>query len=235
MASTVATTNGMVIFTQVFPQDSPQAQALTGKVNDPPTSKIPEHLQQFLKGEPQALGTTQIMIGITCIIFGVALAIQQVTFVIYAGLPFWTSLLFIISGSVAVAAARNPNTCLIKSTLGLNVISAIIASINLIMYSIDIGNDPRHYMPPCDQQGMENYYYGCAYSQQTVVDSIQCLKALLLVFTLLEFCIAVSLSVFGCKATYQETGLPMIVVQTIPSLGRGKDSKQPEYEELTNN
>lgn len=225
MSSTVTTTNGMVIFTQIFPENSPQAQELKGKsgqVNEISTANIPGHLQRFLKGEPRALGTTQIMIGITCIIFGIALAIQETTIVIYAGLPFWTSLLFIASGSVAVAASRNTNTCLVKSALALNFISAITAGISLILYIIDIAHDHMQYKKTCnDNDWHYSYYYGCSYIQRRKLSFIYSIQAIILIFTLLEFCIAVSLSIFGCKTTNQENRMPTILVQPVSSSGKG--------------
>uniref|UniRef100_A0A2K5JYI7 Membrane spanning 4-domains A4A n=2 Tax=Colobus angolensis palliatus TaxID=336983 RepID=A0A2K5JYI7_COLAP len=100
--------------------------------------------EKFLKGEPKVLGVVQILIALMSLSMGITMmcvafsAYGHYPISVYIGYTIWGSVMFIISGSLSIAAG-------IRTTKGL---------------------------------GMDG---------------------MVLILSVLEFCIAVSLSAFGCK------------------------------------
>ncbi|XP_070619908.1 membrane-spanning 4-domains subfamily A member 4A-like isoform X2 [Erythrolamprus reginae] len=167
---------------------------------------LPGPVKKFFRGEPLALGITQIFIGITGIIFGILLD-------------------YIISGSVAVAAARNPKIPLVKGALSMNVISAVTAGIGIVILGITLPTVRFHFM------------YFCSEPLEVCLETIHIVEgilAILLVFTIVEFCIAISLSSFGCKMLCRNTFTETVVVIYQNETPAGTehlpiDCKQPEF------
>ncbi|XP_005998395.2 membrane-spanning 4-domains subfamily A member 4A-like isoform X2 [Latimeria chalumnae] len=145
MTSTVSTAGGMVVISQVIPQgDLANIQATAASVANS-NCRVTEHLQKFLKGEPKALGATQIMTGIITIILGIIrLKAPSCSVLVMLMAPFWSGISFIISGSLSVASANKPKVTLVKATLGMNIISAVFAGITIILYSIDLAFEWRY-------------------------------------------------------------------------------------------
>uniref|UniRef100_F7BEL7 Membrane spanning 4-domains A15 n=1 Tax=Ornithorhynchus anatinus TaxID=9258 RepID=F7BEL7_ORNAN len=144
----------------------------------PPRSASLRPLETFLNGEPKALGTVQILIGLIYISFGSVLLMfrrgHMGMFFIDGGIPFWGGLCFIISGSLSVAAEKNHTNCLVKSSLGMNLVSTIASFAGTAILLMDFG--------------VTNWDVGRGY------------LAVLVIFTILEFFIAVVASHFGCQA-----------------------------------
>ncbi|XP_015362262.1 membrane-spanning 4-domains subfamily A member 15 [Marmota marmota marmota] len=73
-------------------------------------------VETFLTGEPKALGTAQILIGLIHLGFGSVLLMVRRGHLgmlfIEGGVPFWGGACFIISGSLSVAAEKNHTSCL---------------------------------------------------------------------------------------------------------------------------
>ncbi|XDV42510.1 hypothetical protein PO909_011156 [Leuciscus waleckii] len=64
-------------------------------------------LEGFLKLQPKALGTVQVMIGVMVFFLGVLLTINDYNYpaiLVYSGITYWGSWIFIIAGSLSVAA-----------------------------------------------------------------------------------------------------------------------------------
>ncbi|KAG7327018.1 hypothetical protein KOW79_010419 [Hemibagrus wyckioides] len=151
----------------------------------------------YLKGKPKILGTVQIMIGIITLLFGIVLTLYFHTPGVISGIMLWGSLVFISSGALSVATANHQNPCMMKSSLGMNVFSAVVAGLDIILFSMDMmfGFDfiywhSQYYYDNDDYSGFQflwAMYYG--------------IYGVLLVFALLEFIISICTSVFACKAT----------------------------------
>ncbi|XP_013918465.1 PREDICTED: membrane-spanning 4-domains subfamily A member 8-like [Thamnophis sirtalis] len=94
-------------------------------------------LERFLKAEPKVLGAIQIMIGLLHIGFGAAshrlFSFYYLTLPAIGGYPFWGGIFFISSGSLCVAAVHHPSPDLVKSSVGLNITSAIMALIGIMI------------------------------------------------------------------------------------------------------
>ncbi|KAK3575387.1 hypothetical protein QTP86_025788 [Hemibagrus guttatus] len=179
--------SGYTIVTQVIPASAVQNTAGQN------SHQIHSPLQKFLKGEPKALGTVQIMIGLLTILFGIVLAVYPGSISIFSGVVFWGSLFHIIAGSLAVAASNKLNPCLVKSAMVLNIFSTLSAAIGIIIFSLDVAFGRVHHY--CFYEDSD---YVCNYASKSFTQGI---NGVLLVFCLLQFCTSIAISAFTCKAT----------------------------------
>ncbi|XP_058545115.1 membrane-spanning 4-domains subfamily A member 4A-like isoform X3 [Neofelis nebulosa] len=98
-----------------------------------------DNLKIFLKGEPQILGVTQILIGLMKVcLFVIGLCFYSSDFhywcyplTMVSGYPVWGSLFFFLSGAVSIAAGR-------KMTLNLRTFEIVILVLSLLEVSIAI-------------------------------------------------------------------------------------------------
>ncbi|XP_060724977.1 membrane-spanning 4-domains subfamily A member 12-like [Tachysurus vachellii] len=169
---------GYTIITQVLPSSTAEQNS----------TQTLSPLSKFLKGEPKALGTVQIMIGLLTFLFGIVLATYIPTISIVSGIVFWSPVFHIISGSLAVSASNKLNSCVVKATLTLNIFSTLSAGITIIILILDLIFGICYY----------DYNYRCNHTAEGMGKGI---TGVLLVFTLLQFCISIALSAFTCKAT----------------------------------
>ncbi|XP_058259275.1 membrane-spanning 4-domains subfamily A member 15-like [Hemibagrus wyckioides] len=96
----------------------------------PVTAPADTQRTAYLKGEPKALGTVQIMIAIITLLFSICLDFFNSWF--YCSALYRS---FIISGALSVASVNQQNPCVIKATLGMNVFSTVVAGLDIILYS----------------------------------------------------------------------------------------------------
>ncbi|KAG2462774.1 M4A15 protein, partial [Polypterus senegalus] len=201
MSTSLTTANGMLVITQVVPQNNVQGANTTTTVPVQVATgtnfcSMRQKLQKFLKGEPKALGVVQIMIGLINISFGIVLAFPG-SIVVIGGIPFWTSVMYIISGSLSICAANKMQPCQIKGALATNIISTIFACTGTIVYIADLAG------PSCIGPCYYNYSF----------QATQGIKGVLLIFTVLEFWVSFFTSIYGCKATCGNSDQPIIIIQ----------------------
>ncbi|ERE78967.1 membrane-spanning 4-domain subfamily A member 10-like protein [Cricetulus griseus] len=87
--------------------------------------------------------TVQILIGLIHLGFGSVLLMVRRGHLgmlfIEGGVPFWGGACFIISGSLSVAAEKNHTSCLVRSSLGTNILSAMAAFAGTAILLMDFG------------------------------------------------------------------------------------------------
>ncbi|KAK9976766.1 hypothetical protein ABG768_021969 [Culter alburnus] len=206
MSSTVIPTNSGTLVIQ-FQQPEQTAPAERGTnapvtVHVPQAASLPQGLKAFLKGQPKALGIVQIMVGLLILLLGIMSTVHAESIFVFSGIPYWGSLIYIIAGSLSIAAENalhgkgTSSLCLVKGSLGMSIISAITAGISIIILSMDLFIGP-----------MNSYCYdcsfsddNCSYSDDKYTTLFRGISGVSLVFTVLEFIISICLSAFACKA-----------------------------------
>lgn len=208
MSSSITAANGVVVVTQVFAQDenkklsvpvtteTPQVMVVRSSVV---AEKVPEMTKVFLRGQPQSLGIVQIFIGLVCMIFSMS-ALLSPTQLVHG--PFLLAATFVVSGSLALAACKGTSPCLIKTTLALNVISALVA-VAAVAYTCFI-LATRTNENFCDTDVDDNIDYGwesgrgrCRQMMWQLNQVLGGIRGLVLVLCVLEVCVSITMCVFS--------------------------------------
>ncbi|KAK7164674.1 hypothetical protein R3I94_003153 [Phoxinus phoxinus] len=142
-------------------------------------------LKGFLKLQPKALGTVQVMIGVVIFFLGVLLTINDYNYpaiLVYSGITYWGSLIYISAGSLSVAAQNKLNPNVVKASFGMNMFSAITAGLSILLMTEQLrlisAMDPSLYVE--------------FFSLRIV--------GIMLVHTIPQFIISICISAFACKA-----------------------------------
>lgn len=154
----------------------------------PPPRRPTFHLI-FLKGQPKSLGIIQIMVAFLQIAFGIILVftegVYNYSLAAEITIPFWGAVIYLISGSISVAAENTESRCLVKASLGWNIISAVVSSLEFVILIIDVVMNSGE---PCDSWCIIIWVI-----RETIFVS-------LIIASLLELCVAISISSFGCSS-----------------------------------
>ncbi|CAM4572857.1 unnamed protein product [Leuciscus chuanchicus] len=213
MSSTVIPTNSSTLIIQFqAPEQTAPAETGTNGSSDclcatdsfssSRTSGFPERPTKSTWGEKsfnkiffytcEGGKTVQIMIGLLILLLEIVATVNSFSIFVLIGIPYWGSLIYIISGSLCIAAENKlhgkafSSLCLVKASLGMNILSALTAGISIIILSFEL---PVGYIPYC-------YGYDC-YNYKTIFWGI---RGVSFVFSILEFIISIVLSAFACKA-----------------------------------
>ncbi|KAK7795707.1 hypothetical protein U0070_016096 [Myodes glareolus] len=142
-----------------------------------------ENAEKFLKGEPKVLGVVQVLIALINLTLGLIMMTEikymysALSVHMYA--PVWGSIVFIISGSLSIAAGMRTTEVLVTTSLSFNTISSVVAAATSIIGFFVI---------------LSSFHF-------TSLRIAVGIDFLIFILNVLEFCIAVSTSAFGCKAT----------------------------------
>ncbi|XP_050958779.1 membrane-spanning 4-domains subfamily A member 15-like [Labeo rohita] len=189
--------------TQTTPAGTVTTAPVPVFVQQVPTFSPLQELLIFLKSQPKALGTVQIMIGLFTLLCGIVCGANSGFFFVHTFTPYWGSVIYIIAGSLCIAAENKCNSssslCLLKGSLGMNIFSALAASTAII-------------------------------TLQWIW--IKGINVALLPFTILEFIISIFLSAFACKATSCCSCCPpVITVVSSPSMPHNPAEIPPQSNE----
>ncbi|XP_039607656.1 membrane-spanning 4-domains subfamily A member 15-like [Polypterus senegalus] len=153
------------------------------------------------------------MIGLVSIAVGLALALAGLI-VIVTSTPFWTGLLYIISGSFCVIAAKSTQIGWIKAALSMNITSAVSAVFAVAMYCAKIPtrnlSDRSKHFRSNETADLDHVHW--LQGSDILLSTTNGILGVLLIFTVLEFLVTISMVVFGCKAVCKNT-TPVIVIQ----------------------
>ncbi|KAM4650876.1 membrane-spanning 4-domains subfamily A member 4A-like [Discoglossus pictus] len=218
MPSQQSDAGGVVVVTQVSPQNSAGTASGNENTNVPTTKPTPKRLTKFFSGEPEVLGVTQIFTAVFIIVFGIVICCvcsrrcYHLEVLIYSGMPFWCGISFLTSGSLSVAAFHKPTIGKVRSSLVLNTISSVIAAVAIIIFIISfIASNVFNYRFDDVYCAYYPPEYTCEGSvhQKTIMMGM---TLMVFIFTILEFCVSVSSSVFACKAVCVTSYSEMTVV-----------------------
>ncbi|XP_043096005.1 membrane-spanning 4-domains subfamily A member 4A-like isoform X2 [Puntigrus tetrazona] len=142
------------------------------------------NLKTFLRSQTKALGTVQIKIGVVFFLFGIVCSFStfETPIFIFSGISYWGSVIYISAGSLSVVAQDKLHLCVVKASLGMNVISSVTAVVAIFLMTSDIYLLSVHSHKKC--KSYEILIFGA-----------------LLVFSFLQFIISIFISGFACKAT----------------------------------
>ncbi|CAJ0931568.1 unnamed protein product [Ranitomeya imitator] len=136
---------------------------------------------------PGTAACTQIVLILAAILqvmVGIGLIFTTFSVSLPSGIPFWGPIIYIIAGSLTIAAQAKPSICLIKGSLSMNILTITFSVIGLVLTCVDLGIIWCYPRRLCRSRIIGGY----------LIDSV------LIVTNLLLFCLSISLSVFGCRA-----------------------------------
>ncbi|XP_008687246.2 membrane-spanning 4-domains subfamily A member 3 isoform X1 [Ursus maritimus] len=125
-----------------IPPNQNQSTPLGTTETSSPLKHLLDKLQKFPKGNLEALGVAQIMIGVKCFFYGIIGFLAPNSemyriffFSIYTGFSFWGALSFIISGILTVVSAKKPTKSLLRGNLGANALSTLVSIVGICILS----------------------------------------------------------------------------------------------------
>ncbi|RXN17439.1 membrane-spanning 4-domains subfamily A member 4A-like protein [Labeo rohita] len=138
--------------------------------------------------------TVQIMIGLLTFLFGIVLALRAESITVFSGVPYWGSIIYIIAGSLCIAAENKHNLPsglrLVKGSLGMNILSVLTAGSAIVIIPIDLAQGPM------DSNCHHSHCHEDEEKYRTLFGGI---GTVLLIFALLEFIISIYVSAYACK------------------------------------
>ncbi|KAM3623682.1 uncharacterized protein V6R79_014281 [Siganus canaliculatus] len=134
------------------------------------------------RGEPKSLGVSQVMLGLMVMSYSIPLHYAEVTEVVRLGVPWWSGLMFVVAGVAAIILDKRCNMNVLWVCLAASALSALLALVAVIIYSVDISKNP---LVPCDEQHCDEEHYAWKLSRG--------LKSTLLLFTLAQTVISLVL------------------------------------------
>ncbi|XP_057274308.1 membrane-spanning 4-domains subfamily A member 15-like [Pezoporus wallicus] len=201
-ATTVTDVGGVRIITEVIPASDPRAAQLAPS-SGPAAAPVSFQVQSFRRAQPKALGTIHIFTGIIHICFGIILTASEHSkppLPVASGVLFWLGLLLLASGILLVESEKRDSILLVKACCVFNaglILSTLVAA---LLHSTAITRDS----PGCERgAGIRLRPEWCSHSESKLLSNG--MDSLLVVFILLEFCVAVAVLAFGYHAVRQHS------------------------------
>ncbi|KAM8825924.1 membrane-spanning 4-domains subfamily A member 4A-like [Synchiropus picturatus] len=139
------------------------------------------------------LGVIQIMVGLINVGLGPGRTSTRPKDLASIGALYWLGAVFIITGVMSLLAGQCPSPCLVRFTVFMNVMAAILAITGVVLYSVDLAHASLLWM--CDLSTTERVGENCrkvAFFAQRLVTSMD---VLLILLAVLQLCVSISLVV----------------------------------------
>ncbi|XP_063290883.1 membrane-spanning 4-domains subfamily A member 4D-like [Pelobates fuscus] len=161
------------------------------------------------RGQPKALGVTQIVLTFLQISLGTVFYFTDpydYNISLYAGICFWGSIFYIISGSLSVVVENRPSPSKVKAFLAMNIISSVVSLVAVFLCLTDLCIS----ITKCDEDDDDyNHNHKCRdYNYYLLNRNRATVLSFLIIASLLQFCVSVSLSIFGCKSLKRDSKAP---------------------------
>ncbi|XP_071361586.1 transmembrane protein 176 [Trachinotus anak] len=134
------------------------------------------------RGEPKCLGVSQVMLGLMVMSYSIPLHFTEITEVIRMGVPWWSGLMFVTVGVVAIILDKHCTMKTLQVCLMVSVLSTVLSVVAVIIYSVDMS---KHPVAPCVKTlrgSCSNKHYATRLSRGV--------KSSLLLFTLAQTAIS---------------------------------------------
>ncbi|KAM9363211.1 transmembrane protein 176 [Symphorus nematophorus] len=95
------------------------------------------------RGEPKSLGVGQVMLGLMVITYSIPLHLTEVTEVVQLGVPWWSGLMFITAGVIAIILDKHCTMKTLQVCLVVSMVSTVLSVVAVIIYSVDIDKNPE--------------------------------------------------------------------------------------------
>ncbi|XP_074129785.1 membrane-spanning 4-domains subfamily A member 4A-like [Sminthopsis crassicaudata] len=196
----------------------------TGK-GSMPFFRSKAHLQAFLKGEPKVLGTVQIIVALMNFALGMVFILIpprnfyfETHFLLHTGYIFWGTIFFIISGVLSIVAENKTTNALVQTSLAMNAVSSVAAVLGIIFLSFSLSYE-------------RSSYYFCHHTNvlESCVGGILLavgINGILLILTILELVVSLTVSSFGCKATCCSMSGVTIVMSSPSQASENPENRQ---------
>uniref|UniRef100_A0A2K5N9E6 Membrane spanning 4-domains A6E n=2 Tax=Cercocebus atys TaxID=9531 RepID=A0A2K5N9E6_CERAT len=186
-----------------------------------PTNQGQGSLKKRLQAEVKVIGTIQILCGVKVLSLGIILAsasfspnfTQVISMLLKSAYPFIAPLLFVISGFLSIITEKRLTKLLVHSSLAGSILSALSALVGFILLSVNLAAlNPASLQCELDKRNIPTRLL-LSYDDYKSPYTTDCYKAkaslagtlsLMLICTLLKFCLAVLTAVLRWKQTLSD-------------------------------
>ncbi|XP_004682803.1 PREDICTED: high affinity immunoglobulin epsilon receptor subunit beta [Condylura cristata] len=195
-----------------WPSSVPGIEISGSSSQDNPAQKTapspPRHTWlTFLQKELEFLGVTQILISSVCLCLGTVICSminisefkEDIFSSFKARYPFWGAVFFAISGILSIVSEKNHKPYVLQGSLGANTISTLAAGAGIIILIINLKRNSA-YINKCQGIESDDTCFLAPFSTEIV--------AIILFLTILEFCSAVLLIVYGVGELLERKKIP---------------------------
>ncbi|XP_078383169.1 uncharacterized protein LOC144665745 isoform X2 [Oculina patagonica] len=160
----------------------------------------------------RGLAVAQMVFGALMIVFGVASVFAVGHWSSYVGFGIWVGIWVLISGILGYIGAKDnftPNKCLIGCFMGFSITACVIAGVMFICYCFAVADFARilrcrskyyDYNQHPSYDSYYNYKYCYSYSKREMAANGAGLGSCLLIFSMVEFFLAIASSIYCCAA-----------------------------------
>ncbi|XP_069837184.1 membrane-spanning 4-domains subfamily A member 8-like [Dendropsophus ebraccatus] len=155
--------------------------------------------QRFVQQKTRELAIVLIVTSVVQFLLGFGTLFTNVRYILYSGAPFWGTVCYLIAGTLTLSVRRSPSLCLVKGSLALSILGAIVGCIGIILACLDI-------VAVTYLKCSNLYLSSCSPPNPGDITVF----SIILITNVLLVCVAISLAVFGCKVLSHEPTVPQV-------------------------